>query len=287
LNLDLNRQTSGNQVYFAGGGGGGITLTANPGSGGLGGGGAGATGNNTGVSGLPNSGGGGGATGCCDGGPAGAGGSGVVMIRYLLPSFTNSGTVSIAERTSTSTNAATINVTESSTITIRPVLDSAFFTIVFSDSVTARIRFINSPDFEARADSGGNNEYDLMVRATLSSGNYNEFSLKITVTDVLENAVMGAPSLSGAPSKGRAVTITVTSDTSGALRFFVANKRMPNCLARSTTGSYPNYSATCTWKPTFTGSQQIYATIRPTDGALSSITSPTTSIFVFKRSNTR
>lgn len=83
LNLDVNRQTLGNQVYFAGGGGGGITLTATPGSGGLGGGGAGAIGNNTGVSGLPNSGGGGGATGCCEGGPAGAGGSGIVIIRYI------------------------------------------------------------------------------------------------------------------------------------------------------------------------------------------------------------
>jgi hypothetical protein len=287
LNLDVNRQTSGNQVYFAGGGGGGITVSATPGSGGLGGGGAGATGNNTGVSGLPNSGGGGGATGCCDGGPAGAGGSGVVLIRYLLPSFTNSGTATIAERTSTSTNAATISVTESSTITIRPVLDSAFFTVVFSDSVTARIRFINSPDFEARADSGGNNEYDLTVRATLSSGNYSDFSLKITVTDVVESAVMGTPSLSGTPSKGRILTITVTSDTPGALRFFVGDKRIPNCLARSTTGSYPNYSATCTWRPTVTGSQRIYATIKPTDGALSSITSPVATTFVLKRSNTR
>lgn len=83
LNLDAGRQTSGNQVYFAGGGGGGITLTATPGSGGLGGGGAAVSGNNTGVSGLANSGGGGGASGCCEGGTAGAGGSGIVIIRYI------------------------------------------------------------------------------------------------------------------------------------------------------------------------------------------------------------
>ncbi len=287
LGLSQTGQVSGDQVFFAGGGGGAITLSYTPGSGGTGGGGDAATGNNTGESGTPNSGGGGGGTGCCDGGLTGAGGSGVVLIRYLLPSFTNTGTVTIAERTSTSTNAATISVTESSTITIRPVLDSAFFTVVFSDSVTARIRFINSPDFEARADSGGNNEYDLTVRATLSSGNYSDFSLKITVTDVVESAVMGTPSLSGTPSKGRILTITVTSDTPGALRFFVGDKRIPNCLARSTTGSYPNYSATCTWRPTVTGSQRIYATIKPTDGALSSITSPVATTFVLKRSNTR
>jgi len=287
LGLSQTGQVSGDQVYFAGGGGGAITLSYTPGSGGTGGGGDAAIGNNTGESGTPNSGGGGGGTGCCDGGLTGAGGSGVVLIRYLLPNFTNAATASIAERTSTSTNAATINVTESSTITIRPVLDSAFFAIVFSDSVTARVRFIDSPDFEARADSGGNNEYELTIRATLLSGNYNEFSIKITVTDVLENAVLGAPSLSGTPSKGRVVTITATSDTPGVMRFFFAGKRIPNCLSRSTSGTYPNFSATCSWKPAVTGTQRIYASINPTDGALSPITSPTSTIFILKRTTLR
>ncbi len=287
LGLAQTGQVSGDQVYFAGGGGGAITLSYTPGSGGNGGGGDAATGNNTGESGTPNSGGGGGGTGCCDGGLTGAGGSGVVLIRYLLPSFTNAATASIAEQTSITTNAATINVTESSTITIRPVLDSAFFAIVFSDSVTARVRFIDPPDFEARADSGGNNEYDLTIRATLLSGNYNDFSIKITVTDVLENAILGAPSLSGTPSKGRAVTITASSDTPGIMRFFSAGKKIPNCLARATTGTYPNFSATCSWKPSVTGSQRIHTSIKPTDGALTPITSPTSTVFVLKRTTLR
>jgi hypothetical protein len=287
LGLSQTGQVSGDQVYFAGGGGGAITLSYTPGSGGTGGGGDAVTGNNIGESGTPNSGGGGGGTGCCDGGLTGAGGSGVVLIRYLLPSFTNAATATIAERTSTTTNAATINVTESSTVTLRPVLDSSFFTVVFVDSVTARIRFSSTPDFEARADSGGNNEYDLTIRATLLSGNYSESSLKITVTDVIETAVLGAPSLSGSPSKGRSVTITATSDTPGTMRFFFAGKKIPNCLARATIGSYPNYSATCSWKPAVTGSQQIYSTLTPTDGALSVKTSPAAFVFVLNRTTLR
>jgi len=287
LGLAQTGQTSGNQVYFAGGGGGAITNAYTPGAGGLGGGGAAVTGNNTGFSGTANSGGGGGGTGCCDGGLTGAGGSGVVIIRYLLPSFSNSGTATFAENTSTSTNAATITVSESSTITIRPLLDSSFFTIIFVDSVTARIRFISPPDFEARADSGGNNEYDLTLRATLSTGNFSESSLKITVTDVLENAVLGTPTLSGTPSKGRVVTITVTSDTPGMMRFFVAGKKIPNCLARATSGSYPNYSATCSWRPPVHGTQRIHSSITPTDGALGTMSSPAATIFVFKRTTLR
>jgi hypothetical protein len=287
LTLDLTRQTSGSQFYFAGGGGGGITPATTPGAGGLGGGGAAGNGNSTGVSGLANSGGGGGASGCCDGGQAGAGGSGVVIIRYLLPIFSNSATASIAENTALSTNAATITVSESSTITIRPVLDSSFFTVVFVDSVTARIRFIASPDFEARADSGGNNEYDLTIRATLLSGNYSESSLKITVTDVIETAVLGTPSLSGSPSKGRSVTITVTSDTPGTMRFFFAGKKIPSCLARATSGSYPNYSATCSWIPITSGLLPIYATLTPTDVMLSAVTSASTIKFVSRRAGLR
>jgi hypothetical protein len=280
------------QLFFAGGGGGGSDRNSIPGGdGGNGGGAPGSTGLATATNGTVNTGGGGGASGISGVGTGslkgGDGGSGVVVIRYLMPVFNNSATSSIAENTPTSTNAATVVISESSTITIRPVLDSSFFTVVFVDSVTARIRFNSSPDFEARADSGGNNEYDLTIRATMLSGNYSESSLKITLTDVIETAVLGAPSLSGAPSKGRSVTITVTSDTPGKIRFFFAGKKIPNCLARATSGSYPNFSATCPWVPITSGLLSIYATLTPTDVTLSAITSGSTVKFVSRRAGLR
>ena len=395
LGLTRTNQISGNQVYFAGGGG-GSTTASTAGNGGLGGGGAAVLGNNTGNSGTANSGGGGGASGCCDGGSAGAGGSGVVVLRYLYdvtpPSFTNSTTFSFAENTLISSNAATITVNESSTITINSGSDSALFSLVISDSVTARIRFLNSPNFESPTDVGANNGYELSIRATDSIGNFANQSITISVTNVNEaptitinssnanhaitqaensstvvtytatdvdagaslafsvsgtdaadfainsssgvltfasapdfeapadsdvnntyvvvvtvsdgalsdtqtltvtitnaneSASVNAPTVSGSINKGISATITVTLNTDGKVRFFVGGKRISNCLARSTTGSYPSFTATCSWKPPVMGSQSLTARVTPSDGSFSATTSPSTSVLVTKRASSR
>ena len=283
-------QNVSSQTYFAGGGGGGTDRVSIPaGGGGNGGGGSGTNNATAGTNGTANTGGGGGAGGINGGGApkGGDGGSGVVVIRYSIPLFTNLATSSIAENTPTTINAATINVSDSSTITIQGGVDSAFFTIVVSDSVTARVRFINSPDYEAFADSGANNDYDLIIRATNISGNYQDFSIKITVTDVLEAATMGIPILSGVAYKGLTVTITISATVPGKVRFFSAGKRIPNCLSRSTTGSYPNYTASCSWRPVTSGSQAVRATLTPSDAAISAVTSGSTSFLVTKRGTLR
>ena len=396
LGLAQTNQSSGDQVYFAGGGGGAITLTYTPGTGGLGGGGGAVTGNNTGTSGTVNSGGGGGGTGCCDGGTTGAGGSGIVLIRYMYdttaPTFTNATTFSFAENTAISGNAATITVNESSTITINSGSDSALFSLVFSDSVTARIRFLNSPNFESPTDVGVNNGYELSIRATDSVGNIANQSITITVTNVNEaptitinssnathaitqaensstvvtytatdvdagaslsfslsgtdaadfainsssgvltfasapdyeapadsdvnntyvvvitvsdgalsdtqtltvtitnaneSASVNAPTVSGSLNKGISATITVTLNTDGKVRFFVGGKRISNCLARSTTGSYPSFTATCSWKPPVMGRQNLTARVTPSDGSFSATTSPSTAVLVTKRTSSR
>lgn len=282
-------QTVSTQVFFAGGGGGSTNNVGTAGSGGNGGGGAGSGTTAAGSNATANTGGGGGGGGMNVNGASkgGDGGSGVVVIRYSIPSFTNSATSTFAENTTTSTNAATFTVTESSTMTIRPTLDYSLFTLVFSDSVTARVRFITSPDYEAPADIGANNDYDLTIRATNTSGNYQEFSIKITVTDVLESATINIPSLSGTAYKGRLVTITVIANVPGKVRFTVSGKRIPNCLAQLNSGAYPNYSATCAWKPALSGAQFVKATLTPTNGSISAVTSGNTSVFIYKRANTR
>jgi hypothetical protein len=285
LGLAQTNQTAGNQVYFAGGGGGAITLSYTPGSGGLGGGGAAETGNNTGVSGTANSGGGGGGTGCCNGGLTGAGGSGIVLIRYTIPTFSSSAAASFAENASVSTNVLTITVNESSTISLKSTVDYTFFNLVYVDGLNVRLRFTNSPDYEAMSDSGGNNEYDITVRATDANNNYTEFSIKITVTDVVESATINSPSLSASARKGQTVTITIYTNTPGKIRFFSSSKRIPGCLARATSGSYPNYFATCSWSPAVTGNQSIKGTLTPTNGAISASTSPELSLWVLKRAS--
>jgi len=395
LGLAQTRQVSGNQVFFAGGGGGSTTSTT-AGAGGLGGGGAAVLGNGTGESGGVNSGGGGGGSGCCDGGAPGAGGSGVVLFRYIpdttAPTFTNSITFSIAENTAISTNAATISVNESSTITITSGTDSARFTLVTSDSVTARIRFAAIPNFEAPADVGTNNVYDISVRATDAAGNIANQSISITVTNVNEapsisspsvnethtitqaenistvvtytatdvdtattlswslsgtdaadfainsssgalafssnpdfeapadsdtnnsyiviitvsdgsltdtqtvtititnaneSASINAPTVSGVVFKGVVETITVTINVAGKVRFFVGGKRISTCKDRTTSGTYPNNTATCSWRPAVTGRQVLTATLTPTDNTFSASTSAPTTVQVVRRGTTR
>jgi hypothetical protein len=390
-------QSATTSGYITGGGGGGTTTTA--GTGGAGGGGAGGSNSTSfnGYSAVANTGSGGG--GCGYGGSSktgGTGGSGLLIIRYssdsTAPSFSNSTTFSFSENSTTSSNAATITVNESSTVSINSGNDSALFTVVASDSVTARIRFLSSPNFESPADVGSNNGYELSIRATDTAGNFANQSITISVTNVNEaptistngsgethavtqaenlssvityaatdvdagaslsfsvsgtdaadfainsssgvltfasspdfeapadsdtnntyvvvitvsdgalsdtqtltvtitnaneSASINAPTVSGSVNKGVATTITVTLNSAGKVRFMVGGKRISNCQARSTTGSYPNFSATCSWKPPVTGRQNLTARITPTDGSFSAATSASTLVQVIRRVNQR
>jgi hypothetical protein len=161
--------------------------------------------------------------------------------------------------------------------------DAADFAI---NSSSGALTFAASPDFEAPADSDVNNSYVVIV--TVSDGSLTDTqTLTVTITNVNENSNIGAPTVSGTINKGIATTITVTSDVAGKVQFFVGGKRISNCLARSTTGSSPSFTATCSWKPPVTGRQSLTARITPTNSSFTSATSATTSIWVLKRSNSR
>jgi len=161
--------------------------------------------------------------------------------------------------------------------------DASDFAINSSSGV---LTFAASPDFEAPADSDVNNTYVVIV--TVSDGSLTDTqTLTVTITNVNENSNIGAPTVSGTINKGIATTITVTSDVAGKVQFFVGGKRISNCLARSTTGSSPSFTATCSWKPPVTGRQSLTARITPTNSSFTSATSAATSIWVVKRSNSR
>lgn len=161
--------------------------------------------------------------------------------------------------------------------------DAADFAINSSSGV---LTFAANPDFEAPIDSDTNNTYIVVI--TVSDGSLTDTqTLTVTITNANESASLGAPTLSGAASKGNIVTITVTSNAAGKVRFFVEGKRISNCLARSTTGSYPSFSATCSWRPPVTGNQNLTARITPTDSTFSASTSTATSVWVDKRNSTR
>lgn len=203
------------------------------------------------------------------------------------PTFSSADTFTVAENISTSFNAATITVNESSTITISAGSDNSLFNIIYLDDYNAYIRFKTSPDFEGPLDSGGNNIYDITISATDAAGNTGVRAINIRVTNVNESSVIGSPTVSGFVYKGVQTTISLTVNAPGKVKFLLGGKRISGCLSRPTTGSYPNYTATCTWKPPIMGRQLLTAAFTPTDITFTSGNSGTAEVWVIKRTTRR
>ena len=161
--------------------------------------------------------------------------------------------------------------------------DAADFSI---NSASGVLTFASSPDFEAPIDSDVNNVYSVVI--TVSDGALSDTQeLTVNITNASESAVLSAPTYSGTINKGVRTSISVTLNTAGKVRFFVGGKRISTCLSKSTTGSYPTYSATCSWKPPVTGRQNLTARVIPTDNTFSTSTSTATSVWVVKRTTNR
>lgn len=190
----------------------------------------GGTGNGT-CTGTANTGGGG--ADCAFSG--GGGGSGIVIAVYNFdntpPTITSTTSFSTAENVSTTTNIATIRTSESATITISGGADSARFTITFSDSQSANIRFVVSPNFESPADSGGDNIYNISLLATDSVGLTGSQSITISVTNVNE-----APTIT-AFAAAETATYSVAENTTSLYNINATDVDSGTTLTYSLTGT--------------------------------------------------
>ena len=82
-------------------------------------------------------------------------------------------------------------------------------------------------------------------------------------------------------------SLTATVNTQGRVSFYANNKRIPGCIARTTSGSSP-ITATCNWRPTQRGSVSVYGVFTPNDlSTYERVTSPTLNKIVNNRSNKR
>ena len=205
----------------------------------------------------------------------------------VAPQYTSADTFTVTENIATSFNAATITVSESATMTIAAGSDGARFDIIRAETSTSYIRFKISPDFEAPTDTGSNNVYEFTMSSVDLAGNTGTRLIYIRVTNLNENSVTSAPSISGNAYKGVPLTMTVTVNAPGKIRFFMDGKRIASCLSKSTTGSYPNYTASCTWKPTVMAQRNITATLTPSDNTFAPSTSAVTTLWVLKRTTLR
>lgn len=101
--------------------------------------------------------------------------------------------VSVAENgTAVTTVTATDPTTPPQTLTytISGGADAARFTI---NATTGALAFVTAPNFEAPTDAGGNNVYDVIVRASDGAGGFDTQALAVTVTDVFEQPPAAPP----------------------------------------------------------------------------------------------
>ena len=206
------------------------------------------------------------------------------------PTFTSSSTFTAAENIATSATAATIQVSESATVTISSGADAARFNITRSETDTAIIKFNISPDFEAPADVGGNNVYELTLTATDAASNAGTQSITITVTDVVDTSSFNSLALAGSATTANfrtAVVITANVTVASKVTFRVNGKVLPRCKNKLATGSGSSFSVTCTWRPSNRGQVALTAAATPTGAGISSTTATPVSIMVGKRVGAR
>lgn len=204
-----------------------------------------------------------------------------VVIDATPPSLEPSSGISVAEN---QTSISTLTSNETVTMQMTDGVDS--LTVNFNTS-TGVLTFKQAQDYEAPADSNADRIYVVRIQVTDIAGNWRYRDISITLTNVNESSTLSAPSISSTVYKGVVETITVTINVSGKVRFFVGGKRISTCKDRVTSGSYPNNSATCLWKPPVTGRQVLTATLTPTDSTFSTSTSAPTLVQVRKRTTTR
>jgi hypothetical protein len=206
------------------------------------------------------------------------------------PTFTSSSTFSAAENIATSATAATIRVSESATVTISSGADAARFNIARSETNTAIIKFNVSPDFEAPADVGGNNVYELTLTATDAAANAGTQSITITVTNVVDTSSFNSLALAGSTTTATfrtAIVITANVTVASRVTFRINGKVLPGCKNKLATGSSSSFSATCSWRPSNRGTVALTAAATPTGAGISSTTSTPLNIMVDRRTGSR
>ena len=99
--------------------------------------------------------------------------------------------VSLAENTTNFSHQVTAN--EPADFSLVAVKDNGSFKLTKVNDKEVSIGFKTPPDFEKPEDTDKNNRYELELRATDKAGNVGKKAISITVTDVLEQAVISLP----------------------------------------------------------------------------------------------
>jgi hypothetical protein len=320
----ISSTISGSSAFYGAGGGGGGTPSNNvaassqtDGFGALGGSGVGGNGGvvsstkGVATAGAANTGSGGGGGGwnynySSSQRSGGAGADGVIWIKFTkfdgyLSSISLTSS-SGADSTYTYGETITVTITWSETVTVVgtpriPIqgLSSKYLTYASgSDSPVTIFTYVpGSSDYDAdgfsiSANSLSLNGGTIKDTAGLDVG-LTHVAISATNYQIIDGRLIGSVnsiSFSTTPTYRSPVTITVNVSIAGKVMFKAKNVKISNCLKRSTSGSSPNITATCVWKPSTRGATPITATLTPTNGSYS-IGSLTNTVFVLNRSGGR
>jgi hypothetical protein len=128
-------------------------------------------------------------------------------------------------------------------------------------------------------------------RGSSSNGatNYNggDGGSGVVIVRYIISPFISAPTYSGLIFKGTLESVTVSANMRGTVRFFFDGKRIPGCMSIATTGNPPTLSATCTWKPSVSGSHSVVAILTPGDNGFSVTSSKLISLPVARRTGNR
>tara|TARA_R110002020_G_scaffold37828_3_gene113976 strand:- start:2383 stop:6417 length:4035 start_codon:yes stop_codon:yes gene_type:complete len=118
-----------------------------------------------------------------EGGGGGGGGGGGPVGDTTGPSFTSTSALSVEENTK---YAGTVVATDASGPVTYALVGGADLVRFNIDTSTGTLTFKNAPNFEAPADAGGDNVYDVVVRATDSASNSSDQNITVSISDVEE-----------------------------------------------------------------------------------------------------
>jgi Animal haem peroxidase/RTX calcium-binding nonapeptide repeat (4 copies)/Cadherin domain len=138
------------------------------------------------------------------------------LVVNFPPTITSNGggvtaVVNVAENgtTVTTVTATDPDIGATQTYSISGGADAALFAI---DSVTGVLTFVGAPDFEAPADAGGDNVYDVIVQVTDDTGLTDTQAIAVTVTNVNEAPVITSAAAVNAAENGTAAATVVATD---------------------------------------------------------------------------
>jgi hypothetical protein len=183
------------------------------------------------------------------------------------PVITSPASIALSENESAVTAVEAVDPDSEVTYAIVGGADAALFEI---DPWSGELVFIAAPDFDAPADAGANNVYDVVVDA--SDGSLSDArALAITVGNVNEAPVIGSPAAWTVSENGTAVgTIAASDPEHGALTYRITGGAdAARFTINAATGALafaqaPNFEA-----PADAGGDNVYAlAIEASDGTL-------------------